>query len=92
MIIDDTLIAKTGKHIPEVAIFYEHAHRRYILAHNIVISQLYTSRGSFPIGYKLYLKRDKKEKEFKRKIKLATELIGEAIKADLPFNTVVIDA
>jgi len=92
LVIDDTLLEKTGKHIPEVAIFYDHAHRHYILAHNIVTSQLYTSRGSFPIGYKLYLKRDKKDKEFKSKIKLAEELIDEALKADLPFNTVIIDA
>lgn len=92
LVIDDTLLEKTGKNIPEVGKFYDHASKRYVLAHNIVTSQYVTPLGCFPIDYKLYLKRDKKDKEFKTKIAYAKELVDGAIKYGLPFNTVIFDA
>ena len=61
LIIDDSFIEKTGKHIPEVGKYYDHANNRYIWAHNLVTSQYVTPDGCFPIGYRLYLKRDKNE-------------------------------
>jgi SRSO17 transposase len=90
--IDDTICEKTGKHIAEVGKYYDHAQGHYVLGHNIVTSQYITSRGSFPIGWRLYLKRDKHDKDFKTKIELAEELIQDALDRGLQFKTVVFDA
>lgn len=92
LVIDDTLIEKTGKQIPEVGRFYDHGNGRYVLAHNIVTSHYVTPRGCFPIGYKLYLKRAKTDKTYTSKIEHAKELVSEAINAGFSFKTVVYDA
>ena len=90
--IDDTLLEKSGKHIAEVSKLYDHADKRFILGHNLVTSQYVTPRGCFPIGFRLYLKRDKNDSAFKTKIQLAQELIEQAVGLDLRFKTVVFDA
>jgi SRSO17 transposase len=92
LIIDDSFLEKTGKHIPEVGIFYDPAQHRYILAHNLVTSHYVTPGGSFPIGHRLYLKRDKNDQEYQSKIEAAKELVDEAVAAGLIFQTVVFDA
>ena len=90
--LDDTLCEKTGKHIDEVGYFYDHAEGRYVLGHNIVSSHYVTPGNCFPIGWRLYLKRDKKDKDFKSKLDLAQELIEQALSTGLRFKTVVFDA
>lgn len=92
MVIDDTILEKFGKHINEVGTFYDHAEGRYVLGHTIVTSHYVTPRTCFPIGWRLYLKRDKRDKTFKNKLKLAQELIEQAVLMDLPFKSVVFDA
>ena len=92
LIIDDTFIEKTGKHIPEVGKFYNHADQRYIMAHNLVTSQYVTPGGCFPIGYRLYRKRDKNDPEYKSKIEAAMNLVDDAVSAGLKFKTVVFDS
>ena len=90
--IDDTILEKTGKHIDEVGKLYDHATQSYVLGHNLVTSQYVTPRGCFPIGFRLYLKRDKNDSAFKTKIQLAQELVEQAASLDLRFSTVVFDA
>lgn len=90
--IDDTIVEKSGKKIAEVGKYYDHSKGRYVFGHNLVTSQYVTPRGCFPIGVKLYLKRDKKDPTFKTKIELAQKLIEEAQEIGLRFNTVVFDA
>ncbi|MFQ5825399.1 MAG: IS701 family transposase, partial [bacterium] len=92
LVIDDTLLEKFGKQIEEVGKFYDHAKKRYVLGHNLVTSQYVTPRGCFPIGLRLYLKRDKKDPVFKTKIELAKELVEQAVTLGLRFKTVVFDA
>jgi SRSO17 transposase len=92
LVIDDTLLEKTGQHIDEVGTFYDHAEGRYILGHNMVSSHYVTPRSCFPIGWRLYLKRDKQDASFKNKLELAQELIEQAISTGLRFKTVVFDA
>ena len=92
LVIDDTLLEKFGKQIEEVGKFYDHAKKRYVLGHNLVTGQYVTPRGCFPIGLRLYLKRDKKDPEFKTKIELAKELVEQAVTLGLRFKTVVFDA
>ena len=90
--IDDTICEKSGKHIEEVGKLYDHAKKQYVLGHNLVTSQYVTPRGCFPIGFRLYLKRDKHDSAFKTKIELAQELVQQAIDIRLRFKTVVFDA
>ncbi len=90
--VDDTLIEKTGEKIAEVGKYYDHADGRYRLGHNLVTSQYVTPRGCFPIGYRLYLKRDKQDPEHRTKIELAKELVQQAVETGLRFGTVVFDA
>jgi len=90
--IDDTLIEKTGEKIDEIGKYYDHAEGRYLLGHNLVTSQYVTPRGCFPIGYRLYLKRDKKDPERRTKIELAKELVKQAVETGLRFGAVVFDA
>jgi SRSO17 transposase len=90
--LDDTLLEKTGKHIDEVGYFHDHAEGRYVLGHNMVSSHYVTPGDCFPIGWRLYLKRDKKDKDFKSKLDLAQELIEQALSTGLRFKTVVFDA
>ncbi|MBL7075651.1 IS701 family transposase [candidate division KSB1 bacterium] len=90
--IDDTILEKFGKQIEEAGKYYDHAEARYVWGHNIVTSQYVTPRGCFPIGLRLYLKRDKKDKAFRTKIELAQELVEHALLSGLRFKTVVFDA
>jgi len=90
--IDDTICEKSGKHIEEVGKLYDHAKKQYVLGHNLVTSQYVTPRGCFPIGFRLYLKRDKDDSAFKTKIELARELVQQGIDIELRFKTVVFDA
>jgi SRSO17 transposase len=90
--IDDTIIEKTGDKIAEVGTLYDHARKRYVLGHNLVTSQYVTPFASFPIGFRLYCKKDKKEDGFKTKIELAEELVEQAVDKGLRFKTVIFDA
>jgi len=90
--IDDTLIEKSGKKMAEAGKYYDHTSGRYLWGHNLLTSYYITPRGCFPIGYRLYLKRDKKDPEFHTKIELAKELISQAITAKLRFGAVVFDS
>ena len=92
LVIDDTLLEKFGHHIAEVGKFYDHAHARYILGHNLVTSFYVTPRAGFPIGLRLYLKREQDDPTFKTKHQLAQELIEQALALELRFKTVVFDA
>lgn len=90
--IDDTILEKSGKQMAEAGQYYDHATSCYVFGHNVVTSQYVTPRGCFPIGLELYLKRDKKDPEFKTKIELAKELVEQAVAVGLRFSTVVFDA
>jgi len=90
--IDDTIIEKTGKKMAEVGTLYDHARKRFVLGHTLVTSQYITPFASFPIGFRLYCKRDKKEEGFKTKIEMAKELVKQAVEKGLRFKTVIFDA
>jgi SRSO17 transposase len=92
LVLDDTILEKFGKKIDEVGKLYDHAQGRFVLGHNLVTSQYVTPRGIFPIGFQLYLKRDKNDKDFKTKIELAQQLVAQAVDIGIPFDTVVFDA
>jgi len=93
LLIDDVILHHdASKKMDEVAKFYDYSSGKYTIAHIIVTCQLITPVGHFPIGFKLYLKRDKKDAEYASKPNLAKELIQAAIDHNLPFRTVVFDS
>jgi len=49
--IDDTLTHKTGKHIDDAEIHFDHATGKYVLGHNIVSIQYKDRNMSYPIDY-----------------------------------------
>lgn len=93
-VIDDTIIEKTGKHMPGVGKFYDHAKDRYVHGHNIVSLHYADKKTNYPIDYRLYLKKGDtaEEEEFKTKIQFAKELVKHGIGAGLPALTYIFDS
>lgn len=89
-IIDDTLIHKTGKLIPNAYNFYDHAENRYTLAQCMTTLHYADLKTNYALDYKLYVKKG--EIGFKTKIELAKELLQQAIKLGLPAQTIVFDS
>jgi hypothetical protein len=90
-IIDDTLIEKTGKHIPATGKYFDHAKHRYVYGHSIVSLHYADNKTNYAIDYRLYLKQDKYD-GFKTKIELAKELIQDSINIGIPASTYVFDS
>lgn len=89
-IFDDTLIHKTGKHIPHVYKFYDHTEHRYVDAQCITTLHYADRKTNYALDYRLYVKKG--EPGFKTKIVLAIELLKEAIDIGLPAPTIVFDS
>lgn len=93
LIIDDTLLEKTGRHIEGADWHYSHAKGRTVWGHCLVSSHLMTPRIHVPGHFELY-RREKSvpQDEFRTKIELAMELIDRAEKMGFPFGYVIMDA
>ncbi|MFQ6010536.1 MAG: IS701 family transposase [Candidatus Aenigmatarchaeota archaeon] len=93
-IIDDTIIEKTGKHIPGIGKYFDHAKGRYVYGHNLVSLHYADRKTNYPIDYRLYVKKDDvtKEQEFKTKIQFAKELVEDGISMGMPVLTYVFDS
>lgn len=93
LIIDDTLIEKTGNSIEGVGIYRDYTNNRYILGHQLVTTYFISKRKrfQFPVDYRLYLKKENTE-NFKTKIGLAEELVNSAISENIPFSTIIFDS
>jgi len=73
VIIDDTFTHKTGKKIPHAGKYYDHGIHSYIWGQNIVYALYADEKTTYPLGFRLYKKHDK------RRIELAIELVDELI-------------
>lgn len=92
-ILDDTIIEKSGKHIPGVGKFFDHAKDRFVTGHNLVTLHYADKKTTYPIDFRLYLKEDAtEEEEFKTKIEFAKELIRYDVNIGSPVMTYVFDA
>ncbi len=95
IIIDDTLIDKSGKMIPGAGKFFDHSEGHYTHAQNIVTSNYADWRVTYPIGFRQYFKEDSCESQkygFKTKIQLAMELVSETINLGVAAKTFVADS
>lgn len=88
LILDDTLIEKTGRHIPCAGTFYDHSKNRYVYGHCLVNMHYADSKTSYAIDYQLYVKHGMEG--FKTKIELAQDLLRQY--DHLPAMAVVWDA
>lgn len=94
LILDDTLLEKTGMKIEGVVRLKDYAKKRYVLCHNIVSSFFVNDIEKQPLDHRIYLKEEvakNLKKTFKTKIVLAQELISEAYN-ELYIDFVVFDA
>lgn len=83
IVIDDTIIHKTGKSIEGVGWIFDHCENRSVLGQSVVTSHYIDNTVNYPIDYKFYFSKKSdyaKQEEFKSKIQLAIELINNAIK------------
>ena len=95
VVLDDTLVDKSGKLIPGAGKFYDHNTSSFVHAQNIVTSHYADWRKHYPLHFRQYYKEDSREAAehgFKTKIQLAVELVDEAEKHDAPARTYVADS
>lgn len=95
VLIDDSLIEKTGKFIPGAGRLYDHNSNSFVHAQNIVTSHYADWRKHYPLHFRQYFKEDSKEAKeygFKTKIMLAMELVDDAEKLGIPAETYVLDS
>ena len=85
VIIDDTFTHKTGKKIPHAGKYYDHGIHSYIWGQNIVYALYADEKTTYPLGFRLYKKHDK------RRIELAIELVDELIEIGVPADTYLFD-
>ncbi len=95
IVLDDTLVEKSGKKIPGAGKLYNHAENRFVHAQCIVTSHYADWRKHYPISFRQYYKEGSKEAQeygFKTKIQLAMELIDDAEERDVAAKTYVADS
>jgi len=85
VIIDDTFTHKTGVKIPHAGKFYDHVSHSYIWGQNLIYALYADEKTTYPLGFRLY------EKDDKRRVELAIELVDELIEIGVPADTYLFD-
>jgi hypothetical protein len=86
MALDNTLVEHTGKLIEDVGWFWDHAHERYVIAHDYLISNYVCPSGAhYPIEWRRFKKREAcVASACKDHTPLCIELIDDALPRDIP--------
>ena len=82
VVIDDTIIHKTGESIEGVGWIFDHCANKTVLGQSVVTSHYIDSKVNYPIDYRFYFSKKSdyaKQAEFKSKIQLAIELINDSV-------------
>jgi len=84
VVIDDTIVHKTGKHIEGVSWIFDHCENKTVLGQSVVTSHYVDRQVNYPIDYRFYFSEKSEyakthSSEFKTKIQLAIELMLDAI-------------
>ena len=80
IVLDDTLLPKTGKKIPGAGELWDHNSNSYAHAQCLVTSHYVDREKDYPLGFRQYFKHGNWEVErhgFKSKVELAMELVDE---------------
>ncbi|SDY31295.1 SRSO17 transposase [Halobellus clavatus] len=85
VIIDDTFTHKTGDNIPHAGKFYDHGIHSYIWGQNLIYALYADEKTTYPLGFRLY------EKDDKRRVELAIDLVDELIEIGVPADTYLFD-
>jgi hypothetical protein len=78
LIVDDTLIEKTGKHMGCVGYLYDHSKGKDILCHDVVSTFYHNREQRVPLYFTPYIKKEIAEKQnvwFKTKIQIALDIL-----------------
>jgi hypothetical protein len=84
--IDNTLVDHSGKLIEDVGWFWEHAHERYVSAHDYILSNYVCPSGAhYPMEWRRFKKKDPCDQgPFKDQTQWWIESIDDAIARDIP--------
>jgi SRSO17 transposase len=94
LIVDDTLIEKTGKHMDGVGYLFDHCKGESILCHDIVSTYYYNGKQQVPLYFIPYVKEEiagQHDLWFKTKIQIALDLLRMSLMQIHP-EIVVFDA
>lgn len=62
--LDNVLVDHEGKLIEDVGVFWDHADKRYLIAHDYLIANYVTTKGKhYPLEFRRFIKRDQCEQE-----------------------------
>ena len=93
LVIDDTLIEKSGKHMWGVGNFWDHSHNGYALAQNVVSTNYFAGTFHVPLDFDVYRKKgDCEGGEFRTKVEIAKDLVSRAAGYGLPISCLVFDS
>ena len=94
LVIDDTLLEKSGKHIEGVGWFHDTSQGKNILAHNIVSTHYFAGTFHVPLDFEIYVKKKdcQDESKFRTKIEIAKDLLKKAVSYNLPISVLVFDS
>lgn len=94
MIVDPTMLHKTGKHMEKANYHYDGLTKNKEWGHLLVNSLFCNEEISFPINADFYLRKEDADEEhkFKKSREICIEHIDYAVKNKLPIEAVLIDA
>lgn len=94
LILDDTPLEKFGRMMEGAHWVYDNAKQRFVWGYSLVNLFYQHKRASFPVGFRLQIKRGRgrKRKVERTKTTLAMELLKEAARQGLRVRAVVFDA
>lgn len=93
--LDNVLVDHEGKLIEDAGVFWDHAEKRYLIAHDYVIANYVCLSGKhYPLEFRRFVKREtcqERQEEFKDHNELVRELVdwvvAEAISGDFTFDS-----
>ena len=94
--LDDTACRKTGKNTEGAKLQYSHSEKRAINCNVAVVSGYADNKKHYPVSLRPYKPAsefllEEKDPDFKSKIKLAKELIDDALEKGIEFSDIVFD-
>lgn len=91
LVIDDTIIEKTGKNIAMTGWFFDHSKGKQVFGLQLATSTYSGSYGIYPLIITPYIKNNNREK-YRSKIEIQKEHIKSCVDNNLKFSTVVMDS
>ena len=94
LIVDDTLIEKTGEHMDGVGYLFDYSQGKSVLCHDVVSTFYQNQEQQIPLYFTPYVKKEVAEKNniwFKTKIQIALDLLRMSLVQVKP-EAIVIDA